>query len=571
MQQYFDAQMRLLTHAGKQFAENYPEHAGLLNIDSIKERDPHVERLLEGVAYLNANIHKRLDESLPEVSEQVLRQLCPALLNYYPATTVFQFTPKFSMAESICVKKGLEITSNQVVEQVKCKFTTCHDVSVAPLEVIDVNCLDTYEGSELVIKLKWICQGEKDNYDLEKLCLYLDGDTPLVSSLYQLLMTPTSPIAIDFGPSNSEYNKSLRGASVEPAHLGHQSALLPNASTSHSGYALLHDYFNGRERFNFLNICFEQELVFPKRFDSFNLVIKSAVKLPPGHKLGANNIKLNCAVGINLFSQEAEPIRLELNRTDYPIIPEQQQRNGVFTYCVDKVQGRDKLTAQEHTYIPRYQSIFNNEKRLYTLNLKDIGAAVPSHYINLPLQHGEMDDTISATLTCYNGRWPKQTIREGQLTLGGKTMSPLLQVKNIARPSNYKTCHESSKHWQLISLLNLKFSSLANVTELQRLLALFDWSERGENKRRIEAIMAVESQKVNQIKRGIFIQGSELKITLDENKFSCQADVYHFATMLHQFFVMYAPINQSMQTRIECIPSYREFVWAIEPGKSAHI
>ena len=82
MQQYFDAQMRLLTQAGKQFAENYPEHAGLLNIDSIKERDPHVERLLEGVAYLNANIHKRLDESLPEVSEQVLRQLCPALLKF---------------------------------------------------------------------------------------------------------------------------------------------------------------------------------------------------------------------------------------------------------------------------------------------------------------------------------------------------------------------------------------------------------------------------------------------------------------------------------------------------------
>ena len=94
----------LLTQAGKQFAENYPEHAGLLNIDSIKERDPHVERLLEGVAYLNANIHKRLDESLPEVSEQVLRQLCPALLNFYPSTTVFQFTPKFSMQDSLQVE-----------------------------------------------------------------------------------------------------------------------------------------------------------------------------------------------------------------------------------------------------------------------------------------------------------------------------------------------------------------------------------------------------------------------------------------------------------------------------------
>ena len=77
----------------------------------------------------------------------------------------------------------------------------------------------------------------------------------------------------------------------------------------------------------------------------------------------------------------------------------------------------------------------------------------------------------------------------------------------------------------------------------------------------LKSINAVQSKKFNQVKRGIFIQGSELCITLDESKFSCQADVYHFATMLHQFFVMYAPINQSIQTRIECIPSYKEFVW----------
>ncbi|REL26643.1 type VI secretion system baseplate subunit TssF [Thalassotalea euphylliae] len=571
MQQYFDAQMRLLTQAGKQFAENYPEHAGLLNIDSIKERDPHVERLLEGVAYLNANIHKRLDESLPEVSEQVLRQLCPALLNFYPSTTVFQFTPKFSMQESLVVEKGLEITTAQAVENVKCKFTTCHDVKMLPLEIVNVECHDTFEGSELFIKFKWICQGEKENYDLEKLRVYLDGDTPLVSSLYQLLMSTNEPLTVDFGHTNASFNKQLSHASVQPAFIDQRSALLPNASTSHPGYALLHDYFNGRERFNFLDIFLGDQFNLPERFDDFVLHVKSSVKLPPGHKLGAANIKLNCVVGINLFSQDAEPIRLELNRTDYPVIPDQSKRHYVHTYSVDKVQGRDKLTAEESDYTPRYQSVFGDEQRLYTLNLRDIGAAVPSHYINLPVQHSGIDDTVSAKLTCYNGRWPKQTIREGQLSVGGKDMPQLLQVRNVARPSNYKTSHESAQHWQLISLLNLKFSSLASVTELKQLLALFDWSGRGENKRRIESITAVQSKKFNQVKRGIFIQGSELCITLDETKFSCQADVYHFATMLHQFFIMYAPINQSIQTRIECTPSYQEFVWTITPGQSAHI
>ncbi|MCJ8320799.1 MAG: type VI secretion system baseplate subunit TssF [Colwellia sp.] len=571
MQQYFDAQMRLLTQAGKQFAEHYPEHAGQLNIDSIKERDPHVERLLEGVAYLNANIQKRLDESLPEVSEQVIRQLCPALLNFYPSTTVFQFTPKYTMQESLLVKKGLEVTTEYAVEQVKCKFTTCHDVSVTPLEIVAVQSNDTFDGSELRFTVKWICQGDKENYDLTKLRLYLDGDTPLVSGVYHLLMSASEPIYLDFGAANNQYNKTLSQAVIRPANLNQRSALLPNASTSHPGYALLHDYFNGKERFNFIDIEFNCDFELPERFDAFDVVIKSAIKLPPGHKLSAANIKLNCVVGINLFSQDAEPTRLALNQTEYSVVADRNKRNSVFTYSVDAVEGREKLTSQAHKYTPRYQSIFGDEERLYTLIIKDIGDAVPAHYISLPIEQNSIDETISMELTAYNGRWTKQTIREGLLNQGGKNMPSGLQVRNIARPSSYKECTDNSKHWQLISLLNLKFSSLANVNELKRLLALFDWSRRSENRRRIESIIDVKSNKVNQIKRGVFVQGAELHITLDESKFVCQSDVYHFASVLHQFFIMYAPINQSMQTRIECIPSYKEFVWAIEPGQSAHI
>lgn len=571
MQQYFDAQMRLLTQAGKQFAEHYPEHAGQLNIDSIKERDPHVERLLEGVAYLNANIQKRLDESLPEVSEQVLRQLCPALLNFYPSTTVFQFSPKYSMQESLLVKKGLEVTTEYAVEQIKCKFTTCHDVSVSPLEIIAAESNDTFDGSELRFKIKWVCQGEKENYDLSKLRLYLDGDTPLVSGLYHLLMSASEPIALDFGSINQQFNRRLSKAVISPANLNQSSALLPSTSTSHPGYALLHDYFNGKERFNFIDIEFNDDFELPERFDTFDVVIKSKIKLPVGHKLSAENMKLNCVVGINLFSQSAETNRLALNQTEYIVVPDRSKKNSIFTYSVDNVEGHEKLTAQSNQYTPRYQSIFGDEKRLYTLTLKDIGDAVPTHYLTLPIEQSSIDETVSVELTAYNGRWPKQTVREGQLCHGGKSMPSLLRIKNIARPSNYKECQDNSKHWQLISLLNLKFSSLANANELKRLLALFDWSRRSENKRRIESIIDVKSNKVNQVKRGVFIQGAELHITLDESMFVCQSDVYHFASVLHQFFIMYAPINQSMQTRIECVPSYKEFVWAIEPGQSAHI
>ncbi|MEM6510801.1 MAG: hypothetical protein AAF644_15165, partial [Pseudomonadota bacterium] len=37
---------------------------------------------------------------------------------------------------------------------------------------------------------------------------------------------------------------------------------------------------------------------------------------------------------------------------------------------------------------------------------------------------------------------------------------------------------------------------------------------------------------------------------------------------INQYFLMYAPINESVQTRVNAIPSYKTHCWEIEPGKS---
>jgi len=576
MQQYFDAQMRLLAQAGKQFAAQYPEHAGQLNIDSIKERDPHVERLLEGVAYFTANIQQRLDGVVPEVSEQVLRQLCPVLLNHYPSTTVFQFSPKFSYKDPTIIKKGMEVSSNQVAinlgherKTIKCKFTTCHDLNISPFTVVDAICKETHQGSELRIKLKWNCQGEVENFDLSSLRFYLNGDTPLVSSLYHLMLTANEAIQVVFPVEQSQFDTKLIQKNACAANFNSNDALLPSAASSHPSYALLHDYFNGKERFNFVDVNGLNEIDFPENFRSVELVFKSKIKLPPGNKLSAENLLLNCVTGINLFNQDAEPIHIDTNCTDYMITPDRSKLDSIFTYSVNNVVGvADKGTVKK-SYIPRYKSMLSPTQNTYTLNIKDIGAAVPTHYIQVPVSQAWLDQTLSIEISAYNGHWPKHSIREGQLNQGGKDLPALINVANISRPSNYKKCLEQSAHWQLISLLNLKFTSLMNADELKHLLTLFNWSDRDENSRRINAIEHIESHKINQIKRGVFIQGVEIVITIDESKFSCASDVYHFSSLLHHFFVMYAPINQSVQTRVKCVPSFTDFVWAIELGKNS--
>lgn len=48
---YYDAEMRYLREAAKEFAQAHPDRAALLDLDKVGIPDPFVERLFEGFAF----------------------------------------------------------------------------------------------------------------------------------------------------------------------------------------------------------------------------------------------------------------------------------------------------------------------------------------------------------------------------------------------------------------------------------------------------------------------------------------------------------------------------------------
>ena len=59
---FYERELSILRNQAAQFANQHPKIAGRLNLGKNESQDPHVERLLQGVAFLNARLHKRLDE-----------------------------------------------------------------------------------------------------------------------------------------------------------------------------------------------------------------------------------------------------------------------------------------------------------------------------------------------------------------------------------------------------------------------------------------------------------------------------------------------------------------------------
>ncbi|SFC95796.1 type VI secretion system baseplate subunit TssF [Pseudoalteromonas denitrificans] len=564
MHQYFDAQMRLLTQAGKQFAKSYPEHAGMLNLDSLKDRDPHIERLLEGVAYLTAHVQQRLDNAIPEVAQQILRQLCPLLLNYYPSTSVLQFTPKVAMQSSQEISKGMQVSNEKLHGKNMCHFQTTQNIKVNPFSVSHVTYKDTQQGAQVRVGLKWVCSGEKHAYDLSNLSFYLCGDTPLTSTLFHLLTNTNQAIELEFKAPQTELIKVLPVNSCQGLYHDENGAILPNAKQSHPSYAMLLDYFNAKDRFCFVNVTGMQNITFDENCDGFELVFKSNIKLPLGNQLSAQNMLINCVPAVNLFSHSAEPINLDNKQSEYLVIADNDHQESIYTYSVESVQGRDTSTNDMIEFTSRYTSVFDDEKYQYTLSMKDIGTAVPVHY--LQVSQDIIKQTLSVDINAFNAGLPRHLIQEHELVKAGRDMPKVVSVSNVTRPSNFYKNPEQSKQWQLISLLNLKFSQLTQTNELKRILNLFDWSERSENRHRIESIQSITTKPISLIKRGIFIKGIELTLNIDEKKFVCSSDVYHFCNMLHHFFLMYAPINESVQTKVVCVPSYNELIWQVAAG-----
>ena len=90
---YFDAEMRYLREAAKEFAQTHPDRAAMLDLDKAGTPDPYVERLFEGFAFSVGRLREKIDDDLPELTEGLVSMLWPHYLRTIPSLSVVALTP----------------------------------------------------------------------------------------------------------------------------------------------------------------------------------------------------------------------------------------------------------------------------------------------------------------------------------------------------------------------------------------------------------------------------------------------------------------------------------------------
>ena len=139
LREYYGRELDFLRQMGANFAEKYPKIAARLMLEADGSKDPHVERLLEGFAFLAARVHLKVDDEFPEITEALLNTLYPHYLRPLPSMSVAQFhldPEQGKLTTGLPVSRG-SILRTQRVADAPCKFQTCYDIKLWPFTVSD--------------------------------------------------------------------------------------------------------------------------------------------------------------------------------------------------------------------------------------------------------------------------------------------------------------------------------------------------------------------------------------------------------------------------------------------------
>lgn len=614
--QYYERELVFLRRMGAEFARRYPKIAGQLQLEPTKSDDPHVERLLEGFALLAARVHLKLDDDFPEISESLLNVVYPHYVRPIPSMSVAQLRldlEQGQLAEGFFVPRGTSLNTRPVdappMNGAPFRFRTAYDLHAWPVEITSAQWTTPdrmknpvrASGAVSALRLELSCFGELkwEQLTLSSLRVFLNGDSNLVFSLYELLCNSCQGIIIRETRPNGE-SVTLPPSLVRPVGFEHDEGILPYPGRSFLGYRLLQEYFAFPEKYLFLDIGGFEEAREAKLRGPLEIVFlisqfeRQERRLLLESSVSADTFRLGCAPIVNLFSQTSEPIRLTQRRHEYQIVPDARRRDAVEVFSVDDVQGVS-LDAREALSFEPFFALRHGRsagERLHWMSKRrqhptesQVASDVFLSFVDRAGHFANPDlDAATAKLTCFNGDLPQRsTLGEGRDELKPGRMRSDFELEGagpvvrdivaLRRPTRVVPAPLGGPQlWRFVSQLSLNYLSLADEGghALREMLRLYDFSESPASRKQIDGLLNVRSEptftRVTSEHGLSFARGRLVEIELDEEQFT-GGGAYLFASVMERFFALYASINSFTSLAARTRQRKRELArWAPRAG-----
>ncbi len=585
---YFKDELTAIHELGKVFAERNPRLAPFL---AVEGQDPDVERLMEGFAFLTGRLKQKLDDELPELTHSLMSLMWPHFLRPIPSMAILQFEPLPSLSGNQVIVKGTELQS-QKVDGTSCRFQTCYDMDILPLEIKAVEHYKKPMSTMVSIHLKTTTNVSWADLALDKLRIYLHGAVHTAQLLFLSLFRDLVQVDVVANGKNSEeiLINRLDKSCIRAAGFDKSESLLPTSDHLLDGYRFVQEYYCFPEKFQFFDLlnlqCIKNRAVndtvvanaktIELRFE-FNRPFESHVSI------SKHNFQLFCVPIVNLFPHDAVPVRVDHKKSEYRLIPSGDDYTHYEVYDITRVDGWNHQQKKSQQY-ERFESFKHTDTAFDSTQLRyfrerlkpSVSGFGSDSYMAFVDQNEEhlfpQEEIITIELTCTNRQLPTQ-LEIGDICLDTSSSPEYASFRNITQVTpSLAPPIDQGFYWRLISHMSLNYQSLTNLTALSNVLTTFDYksfTDRQQalaNQYRLTAFDGIHSRPSERLFAGLVVRGQKTIIRLKESHFSSDGDLYIFGSVLNELFALHSTINAFHQLEVHGVEKGEVYQWTARSG-----
>lgn len=581
---YFNRELEALRVLAGEFAERHPKIAGRLRLTKDTVDDPHVGRLLEGVAFLGARVQHRLDDEFPELTDGLLSVLYPHYLAPMPSVAITRFLASPELSGAAHLPAGLAIESEPVGGEA-CQFRTAYPLTLWPVEIDAVRLSGmplaappnpTAAAAVACLRISLRCSNPATTFTeigLDRLRVFLVGEHG--AQLLELLLAHTISVALADDVTDAR-PVILPADTLQAVGFAPEEALFPWPTRSFSGFRLLSEYFAAREKFQFIDICRldAKTLVSAgNRMDIFVYLDRAVPDLE--RTVQASSLALGCTPIVNLFPHRCEPISLDHTAIEYRIEPDVRRPASLEVWSVERVRESlpdgefrqwepfHRLTRHREESADAGGGFYGTARRDTTADYRGTEVFLLPHDAGFDPER-EGSGVLSVDVLCCNrdlpaalpfgGGRPALRLIEGAAAVLGLTCltAPTPTLRMPVRERGF---------WRLISHLSLGHLSVVGgesaAEALREVLRLYDCRESTESRMAIRALLSVTSRPGTArvpglrgpgVRSGGFCRGLDVTLTFDDQAWAT-GGLFVLASVLDRFLALHATVNSFVRTQ----------------------
>ena len=570
---YYQDELLKLRDLAVEFSRANPALAPMLSGPSS---DPDVERLLEGVAFLNGLTRQKLDDEFPELVQALAQQLFPHYLRPVPASTLMQFEPRGALAEPVPVAAGTELASAPI-DGTRCVFRTSEPLRVDPLVLLRTELVESV-GAAPALRLDFALRGlDLSQWQAQELRLFLGGNLADACDLFLLLMTRVRAVEIAPGAPGQGGPRTPLGA-LRASGFDHP--LLDYPDHAFPGFRLIQEYFALPEKLLFVALDGLARWRAGRQGERFSVWLTLAEVPEWMPELREQSLQLHVVPALNLFARAAEPIQHQHRVSEYRVRPEGGQggQSGHYQiFSVERVSGWVQGTNVEQGYVP-FGRQRPGEAAQDSYSLMHRPATVgrgQDLLISLATPPGRplVPQTLSLQLMCTNGELPER-LKFGEIDQPTSSSPERLAFRNIRAVTPQLDAPAGEQMlWRMVSHISLNFLSLASADNLKALLALYIFPDRQDhgretaNRHRVAGVEALSAEAETRLVGRRMLSGQKLALRCRSSHFASLGSLYLFGCVIERFLGDYAAINAYTRLELRDGDTGTVFEWPARLGR----